>query len=310
MRSIALKQILSLLRTNDAVELCRIAQRVEQGQSDTELLSAIINDACSRGSQHLSGKYHNFATSQNSSTDTDKSVGSCESLLDLEPKMESVPSDLLSFQEEPMLTGVAPTIPHFMPANRSNVQPSMPMSIPGSDTKFFEYLADMVTVYQVTNQVSPSHSPDLLSTQSNEAMVRMMSDFRCTAQQSIAQHSNVFSVIGSKDPDLTLLFRERIMTDSHSVWNWACELAKSYKFLSLSMQLSVLYFAGMQMRVSCWSPICSVRYTDRASSWFTHAKRPLKSFPGCYGRRCNIQGNLGHFLWTRGKCTYTCACRC
>lgn len=250
MRSIALKQILSLLRTNDAAELCRIAQRVEQGQSDTELLSAIINDACSRGSQHLSGKYHNFATSQNSSTDTDKSVSSCESLLDFELKLESASSGLPSYQEEPTLMRIAPTMPELVPAARSTIQSKIPTLASGSNSDFFEYLADMVTVYQVTNQVSPSQSPDLLSTQSNEAMVRMMSDFRRTAQRSIAQHSNILSVIGSREPDLTLFFRERTMTDAHSVWNWACELAKSYKFLSLSMQLSVLYFAGMQMRVS------------------------------------------------------------
>lgn len=102
LRSIALNQILSLLRTNNILELGRIAQRLEQGQSDTDLTSAIISDIRSRDSQHPSGRHHDFTVSHSSSTDIDKNLDSCESPLDLEINVETISLRLLSFQDEPI----------------------------------------------------------------------------------------------------------------------------------------------------------------------------------------------------------------
>lgn len=99
-RSIALKQILSLLRTNNVVELGRIAQRLQQGESDANLTSAIISDVCSQDLEQSSGRHRDFTVFHSSSTDIDKNSDPCESPLDLEIDIETISPRLLSCQDE------------------------------------------------------------------------------------------------------------------------------------------------------------------------------------------------------------------
>lgn len=251
LRSIALKQIVSLLKANDVVELCRVAQRAEQGQSDTDLVSDIVNDACSRGSQHLSGKYHNFSISYSSSAGTERSLNSDEPPSAWDFRIGTVSPRLLSAQENLIIPSRSiPTTPDVVLPSQPFTQPVIQASFPACDTAFFEHLADILTAHQAASHVSPSSIPTLSSMQDIEVIVRATSDLKNLAQRSIAQGSSACCVVGCKNPDLTLLFRERTVMDTGNVWNWAAELAKSYKCLSFSMQLSVLYFAGIQMRVS------------------------------------------------------------
>lgn len=296
LRSIALKHIMSLLRTGDAVDLCRIAEKVKQEQSDTNLVSAIVNEACSGGPRHLSRGHCNFGTSHSSSTGADTSLTSYESPAASGPKIGPALPRVSSSQEKLTVAAKSvPTIPDSVSSSQAVVQPTLPVSLPRYDTRFFEHFADMVTVHQIAKHVLPVHNSTPLPIQSAGAMVQAITDLRELAQQSITRGLSVCSVIGSEAPDLTLLFRERTTMDTRSVWNWAGELAASYKCLSLSMQLAVLYLAGMQMRVS--GSGAEVHWcADCCSSSSIRVRTLLMSFQGCCGHRFSIRRNSARSL--------------
>lgn len=108
---------------------------------------------------------------------------------------------------------------------------------------------------------SPYHvdSDDLLS--------KSILSFRDQARQRLlSEKESLMDIIGSKRPDLELFWRPREKGDPHTAWTWACELAKAYP-LPLTVQLTGIFVAGIQMRVS--RARTSATESVRLISWST-----------------------------------------
>lgn len=99
----------------------------------------------------------------------------------------------------------------------------------------------------------PVFSCDPYHIETDDMLSKILLSFRDGARHAIREVTNIYSVVGSKEPNLELLFRPRREADPYTAWTWACEMTKAYP-LPFQVQLTGVFIAGIQMRVKDTPP--------------------------------------------------------
>lgn len=116
------------------------------------------------------------------------------------------------------------------------------------------YLQGQQDNRQLTTADLPIFACDILVSEPADPVSRNILAFRDSARQAINSGIAIDKILETPKPDLTLMFRDRLPTDPHTAWSWACDFSKSYDRFSFSLRLATAYIVGIQMRV-CGDPV-------------------------------------------------------
>lgn len=100
----------------------------------------------------------------------------------------------------------------------------------------------------------PSFYHDTNTIDSDEPISKVILSFRNGARTRMVDETSVWSVIGTARPDLSTFFQRQSSSTQHTVWDWACNLAKVWEEFPLTLQLAIVFLAGIQMRLSLFTP--------------------------------------------------------
>lgn len=115
------------------------------------------------------------------------------------------------------------------------------------------YLQEQLDNRQLTIHDLPIFSCDIFVSDPTDPISRSILGFRDSARQAINSGIALDKILETPKPDLTLMFRDRLNTDPHTAWSWACDFGKSFDNFSFPLRLATVYMAGIQMRV-CGNP--------------------------------------------------------